>query len=79
DAILGCVAAGIGVTLLPRGVVQAAAGAARVALHTLPPREAMVESLFVRRRDGLATSALTAFLDCAGSVPAVADTPLAAE
>lgn len=79
DAILGCVAAGIGVTLLPRGVVQAAAGAARVALHTLPPREAMVETLFVRRRDGLATSALTAFLDCAGSVPAVADTPLAAE
>lgn len=79
DAILGCVAAGIGVTLLPRAVVQAAATDTRVALHALPPSEAMVETLFVRRRDGLMTSALAAFLDCSGVPQADAATALAAE
>ena len=79
DAILGCVAAGIGVTLLPRAVVQAAATASRVALHALPPREAMVETLFVRRGDGLMTSALAVFLDCAGAPQAGSATALAAE
>ncbi|HLY88325.1 MAG TPA: LysR substrate-binding domain-containing protein [Acetobacteraceae bacterium] len=63
DAIIGCVAAGIGVTLLPRAVVAAAARAGEVALHELPHDEAMVETLFVRRHDALVTSALTAFLD----------------
>lgn len=63
DAIIGCVAAGIGITLLPRSVVAAAARVGDVALHVLPSEEAMVDTLFVRRRDGHTSSALTAFMD----------------
>jgi LysR family transcriptional regulator, cell division regulator len=74
DGILGCVAAGLGVTLLPRSIVEPAARSGRVALHALAPKDARVETLFIRRRDGFTSSALTAFLDCARltSVPAVA-------
>lgn len=62
DGILGCVAAGIGITLLPRSVVRAAAVAGRVAVHELPPEEAHVATVFVRRKDRFLSSALTAFL-----------------
>jgi DNA-binding transcriptional LysR family regulator len=69
DAIIGCVAAGIGITLLPRAVMQSATRDGEVALHELPRDEAMVETLFIRRRDALVTSALTAFLDIVRSRP----------
>jgi DNA-binding transcriptional LysR family regulator len=62
DSILACVAAGIGVTLLPQVVVRAAAGDGRVALHALPPAEAKVDTLFIRRHDAFVSSALAAFL-----------------
>lgn len=61
-SILACVAAGIGITLLPRIVVEAAARDGRVALHGLPTAEAEVDTLFVRRRDAFVSSALAAFL-----------------
>jgi DNA-binding transcriptional LysR family regulator len=67
DAILGCVAAGLGVTLLPRSVVAPAWRAGQVAIHPLPPAEARVETLFVRRRDAFVSSALAAFLATARS------------
>ncbi|WP_342235422.1 LysR family transcriptional regulator [Inquilinus sp. OTU3971] len=63
EAIFGCVAAGLGVTLLPRALIGPVWAAGRVAVHGLPPAEARVETLFIRHRDALATSALTAFLD----------------
>lgn len=63
DAIVSCVSAGAGVTLLPKGVVAEAAKAGRVALHRIPGEQAHVETLFVRRRDGHVSSALTAFLE----------------
>jgi DNA-binding transcriptional LysR family regulator len=65
DAILGCVIAGLGVTLLPRSVVGPAWRAGRVALHALPPAEARVETLFIRRCDAFVSSALSAFVECA--------------
>ncbi len=65
DAILGCVIAGLGVTLLPRSVVGQAWRAGRVTLHALPPAEARVETLFIRRRDAFVSSALAAFVECA--------------
>ncbi len=65
DCILGCVGAGLGVSLLPRGVVAAAAREGRVVLHALPPEEAEVATVFVRRGDALVSSALRAFVDCA--------------
>jgi len=61
DAILGCVAAGLGVTLLPRSVVAAARRHCRVAIHELAPADARVETVFIRRRDAFVGSALAAF------------------
>ena len=71
ESIVGCVAGGLGITLLPRGVLEAPAREGRIVLHTLPPGEANVETLFVRRRDAFVSSALAAFLDCAR--PALAE------
>jgi DNA-binding transcriptional LysR family regulator len=62
EAIAACVAAGLGVTLLPRSVVEAVWRERGAAVHALPPAEAMVETLFVRRRDAFVSSALAAFL-----------------
>lgn len=62
EAVFGCVAAGLGVTLLPRALVGPVWREGRVALHALPPEEARAETVFVRRRDGHRSSALAAFL-----------------
>lgn len=67
DAIIACVAAGIGITLLPRGVVEAAAAQERVVLHDIPPEKAHVETLFIRRHDAYVSSAMQAFIDIARS------------
>ncbi|MHA1152430.1 MAG: LysR substrate-binding domain-containing protein, partial [Alphaproteobacteria bacterium] len=69
DSIIGCVAAGIGVTLLPTNVLAQARREGRVAVHELPAAEARAETLFVRRRDAYASRALEAFLDRARPVP----------
>jgi DNA-binding transcriptional LysR family regulator len=71
DSIVGCVAAGLGVTLLPRSVLDAAARGGRVALHALPPAESVAETLFIRRRDGAVSSALAAFVGHAGAPAAL--------
>ena len=63
DSIVGCVAAGLGVTLLPKGVVEPAFRAGRISIHTLGPEESLAETLFIRRRGGFVSSAMTAFLD----------------
>jgi DNA-binding transcriptional LysR family regulator len=73
DAILGCVAAGVGVTLLPKGVVAAAWREGRVAVHDIAPEDARVDTVFVRRRDVYASTALSAFLEIAH--PVVTPTP----
>lgn len=62
DGIVACVAAGIGVSLLPRALLESARRDGRVALHILPAEEAMADTCFVRRRDGAASSALRALL-----------------
>jgi len=65
DAIIACVAAGLGVTLMPKGILAAAEAEGRIAVHDLPPGEAIVETLFIRRRDGFLSSAMRAFLEAA--------------
>jgi DNA-binding transcriptional LysR family regulator len=65
DGIVGCVAAGIGVTLLPRAVVDEAWRAGRVAVHDVPPEEARAPTVFVRRRDAFVSTALARFIECA--------------
>jgi DNA-binding transcriptional LysR family regulator len=62
EALFGCVAANLGVTLLPRALVGPVWQEGRVAVHALPPSEAMVETVFIRRQDAYLSSALAAFL-----------------
>ncbi len=65
DAIIACTSAGVGVSLLPRGIVALAARAGRVAIHPLAADQAIAETLLVRRHDAYVSSALTAFLGMA--------------
>lgn len=69
EAIMGCVAGGIGITLLPKNVVDIAVRSNPVAVHELPKAEAFVDTVFIRRRDAFVSSALAAFLAraCPGS------------
>ena len=60
--IFGCVSAGLGITLLPRGLVGPVWRAGRVSLHALPPSEALVTTVFIHRREAYLSSALQAFL-----------------
>jgi LysR family transcriptional regulator, cell division regulator len=69
DAIIACVAAGIGVTLLPRGVVASAAQHDNVAIHTLSPDKAHVCTQFIRRQDAYVSSAMQAFIEVARTGP----------
>jgi len=76
EGILACIGAGLGIGLLPRGTVEAAQRAGRVAVHALPPEEAWVETLFIRRAGAWSPRALDAFITqlraCAPSVRAAA-------
>jgi len=61
EAILGAVAAGLGVTLMPRALIGPTWRGGQVRAHRLPVSEARVQTVFVRRRDMLPSSALLAF------------------
>ncbi|OKO80045.1 LysR family transcriptional regulator [Bradyrhizobium sp. AS23.2] len=64
DGMIGCVAADMGVTLLPRAVVERSAMNGSVSMHTLSPSHARVETLFIQRRTGHQYSALSGFAAC---------------
>jgi DNA-binding transcriptional LysR family regulator len=62
EAILACTGAGIGITLLPRALVETARRAGQVGVHLLPPQDAIVDTVLLRRRDAYLSSALSAFV-----------------
>lgn len=68
EAIIGCVSAGLGVTLLPRALIGRVWQHHRVAVHALPREEGHVETVFIQHRDGFTTSALRAFIELARPV-----------
>jgi len=63
EAILGCVAAGLGITLMPRGLIGPVWREGKVGIHPLPPADALVDTVFIRRRDAYRSNALDAFLN----------------
>jgi LysR family transcriptional regulator, cell division regulator len=65
ETIISCVAAGLGVTLLPKALIGVVGKSNRVATHDLPNGEGRVETVFIHHGDAYATSALRAFLDMA--------------
>jgi LysR family transcriptional regulator, cell division regulator len=62
DAIITCISAGVGITLLPKMMVDRLWIDHSVTVHELPADQAQVETVFVRRHDRYPTSALNAFL-----------------
>ena len=62
EGILGCAAAGMGVTLLPLGVVTTSPLAAALKVHHLAPVDSRAETLFIRRNDSTMTPAMSRFL-----------------
>jgi DNA-binding transcriptional LysR family regulator len=65
DGLVGCVSAGIGVTLLPRAVLAKAESEGRVALHAMPDKDTKVTTVLVRRADGFVSTALRRFIETA--------------
>ena len=66
---VGCVAAGLGISLLPRALIGPVWQAGRVSLHTLPPEESQVATVFIHRREAYLSSALRAFLAHVSAAP----------
>ncbi|GAA4616926.1 LysR substrate-binding domain-containing protein [Saccharopolyspora hordei] len=60
EGILGCVAAGLGITMLPRALVEGSALRHRLRLHRTPSG-GTAATVFVRRRDAPVTAALAEF------------------
>ncbi|MCB1734365.1 MAG: LysR family transcriptional regulator [Gammaproteobacteria bacterium] len=58
DGVLGCVAAGLGFTLMPRDAVMRSAHRDALRLSALPAATAVVPVLLVRRRDGVPLAAM---------------------
>jgi LysR family transcriptional regulator, cell division regulator len=61
EGVLGCVGAGIGVTVLPRSAVEGYRGHGDLEVQALGPKPLMVETLLVRRRDAYAGATLRSF------------------
>jgi DNA-binding transcriptional LysR family regulator len=62
EAIVSCVAAGLGITMLPRALIGSVWQDGRVAVHRLPVKHAHVQTILIRRRDAYVSSALSTFL-----------------
>ncbi|AMX98823.1 LysR family transcriptional regulator [Mesorhizobium ciceri] len=65
DGIIGCVAAGVGMAMLPLGVVQDAAADGQVIIHQLPDNLRSAPTVFVTRSDEYLSAALRAFMTVA--------------
>jgi DNA-binding transcriptional LysR family regulator len=72
DAIITCITAGVGITLLPKTLVERLWVDQSVTVHELPADQARVETVFVRRHDHYPTSALNAFLRMSREISDVA-------
>jgi DNA-binding transcriptional LysR family regulator len=61
DGMIGCVAADMGVTLLPRAVVERSDQNGNISIHSLSASQSRVDTLFIRRRSAHQNSALEGF------------------
>lgn len=64
DGMIGCVAAGMGVTLLPRAVVERNDQSGNIRIHPLSPSQSRVDTIFIQRRGAPKYSALQGFVSC---------------
>ena len=64
DGIIGCVSADMGLTLLPRAVIEHAERRGLVRMHDSKSVTARVDTLFIRRKSNYCSSAVQGFLGC---------------
>jgi DNA-binding transcriptional LysR family regulator len=64
DGMIGCVAADMGVTLLPRAVVERHDQSGNIRIHPLNASQSRVDTLFIQRRSAHQYSALQGFASC---------------
>jgi LysR family transcriptional regulator, cell division regulator len=62
EGIIGCVSAGLGITMMPFSVVEPHAKRGEVAVHRLAAEDARVETVFITRRDMVRSPALEEFI-----------------
>jgi DNA-binding transcriptional LysR family regulator len=65
DGIFGCAREGLGITMMPRSVSERASQNGKLGIHALPGGEALVPTVFIRRRDAVMSAPLSRFLECA--------------
>jgi DNA-binding transcriptional LysR family regulator len=63
DGIIGCVAAGLGISMLPKSVVEMSARRKDIAIHQLPRPHRYVETQFVTHKAQVQSLALTRLID----------------
>ena len=64
DGMIGCVAADMGVTLLPRAVAERGDLSGSIRIHKLSASHARVDTVFIQRRSAHPYSALRGLADC---------------
>ena len=65
DGIFGCAREGLGITMMPRSVSERESQSGKLGIHALPRDEALVPTMFIRRKDAVMSAALSRFLECA--------------
>jgi LysR family transcriptional regulator, cell division regulator len=63
EGIIGCVSAGLGITMLPRSVVERTSRRNKVRIHKLPKNAGRVETLFITPKAQVASSAMERLLE----------------
>ncbi|ALS21266.1 MULTISPECIES: LysR family transcriptional regulator [Paenibacillus] len=63
ETILGCVAAGLGISLLPRSIVQRKAEEGSIRCHPIAHKHSRVWTVLIRRRDAYVSQAYKAFTE----------------
>ncbi|MGV8919277.1 MAG: LysR family transcriptional regulator, partial [Pseudomonas sp.] len=63
DGIIGCVAGGMGISLIPRVVAESVKGWRDIAIHGMPGKRGMVSTVYVHRQDLLVSPAHQRFID----------------
>ncbi|MGO9570615.1 MAG: LysR family transcriptional regulator [Desulfomonilaceae bacterium] len=62
DGILGCVSAGMGITMSPRSLITNLNYAGKVGMHTVSGDFATIPTIFVRKKDTVMSRAMSAFV-----------------
>ena len=75
DGIFGCAREGLGITMMPRLLSERASQYGKLGIHALPRHEALVPTMFIRRKDAVMSAALRRFVECALASAASATTP----